>query len=197
MIRAARQAVDLLLRAENTWRFEDPQHGLSDQEWMVLRFLARANSFSRSPSALAQFVGTTRSAVSQLLKGLEAKGYVERRPSVEDKRSVSLRVTPQGDKMLTRDPIGPLVNAISALELGANNFRDALRDVLGRLGTNQHRHHADNCGECIFLSSASDPAKGKAQMEFTCRFFRSGINSAEMDLLCFKFEQRRLDRAGG
>lgn len=49
-----------------------------------------------------------------------------------------------------RQPIKPLVNAIFALELGANNFRDILRQILDGLDTAQHSHHADTCNDCIF-----------------------------------------------
>lgn len=37
---------------------------------MALRFLARANRFSRTPSALAKFVGTTRTTVSEMVEGM-------------------------------------------------------------------------------------------------------------------------------
>ncbi|WP_441268063.1 MarR family winged helix-turn-helix transcriptional regulator [Bradyrhizobium sp. 215_C5_N1_1] len=54
--------------------------------------------FSRTPSALAKFVGTTRATVSEMVKRLEAKGYLERKSSGEDKRSVILCITLRGRK---------------------------------------------------------------------------------------------------
>ncbi|MET4346526.1 MarR family transcriptional repressor of emrRAB [Bradyrhizobium sp. RT9a] len=185
MITAAREAVDLLLQAGNSWYFEGTRHGMRDQEWVALRFLARANRFSRPPSSLAKFVGTTRATVSEMVKRLEAKGYLERKSSGEDKRSVILCITLRGEKILAHDPIAPLVSAIAMVELGAPNFRDTLRKVLDRLGTAQHRHHADSCRQCIFLSETS-----MATAESTCRFFRAAITKEEIDLLCFNFERR-------
>jgi MarR family transcriptional regulator, negative regulator of the multidrug operon emrRAB len=190
MITAAREAVDLLVQVGNAWHFDGTRQGLHDRDWMALRFLARANRFSRTPSALAQFVGLTRATVSQMIKDLEGRGYLERRRSPIDKRSVTLAVTPQGEMILASDPIRPLVNAIDALELGANKFRDILRQVLDGLDTTQHSHHADTCRECIFLAEKASEPPRKMQAEFTCRFFRAGITRGELDLLCVNFERR-------
>ncbi|MBB4366827.1 DNA-binding MarR family transcriptional regulator [Bradyrhizobium sp. CIR18] len=189
MITAAREAVDLLIQAAGSWEFEDTLHGLRDREWMALRFLARANRFSRTPSGLAQFVGTTRATASQTVKRLEDKGYLQRRSSDEDKRSVILDVTQRGETILLRDPIAQLVHAVATLELGANNFRDLLRQILEQLDARRDRHHADNCRKCIFLTEASGDTRRK-QPEYTCRFFRADIGESEIDLLCFNFERR-------
>lgn len=190
MITAAREAVDLLVQAGNTWHFDGTRQGLRDRDWMALRFLARANRFSRTPTALAQFIGVTRTTVSQMVKELEGRGYLERRQSPQDKRSITLAVTPQGERILVGDPIKPLVNAIFALELGANNFRDILRQVLNGLDSAQHSHHADTCKDCIFLGAKAPGLPSNMQAEFTCRFFRAAITKDEINLLCFNFERR-------
>ncbi|MCS3975333.1 MarR family transcriptional regulator [Bradyrhizobium japonicum] len=188
MIKAAREAVDLLIQAASSWQFDGALNGLRDREWMALRFLARANRFSRTPSALAQFVGTTRATASQTVKRLEDNGYVQRRSADQDKRSVILDVTPRGEKILASDPIAPLVHAIAALELGASNFRDLLRQILEQLDARKHRHHADSCRQCIFLTESATKRARRTQAEYTCRFFRADLSGAEVDLLCFNFE---------
>nr|WP_314963905.1 MarR family transcriptional regulator [Bradyrhizobium cosmicum] len=187
---AAREAVDLLQQAANSWQFDGTRHGMSDREWMALRFLARANRFSRTPSALAKFVGTTRATVSQMVKQLEVKGYLERKGSDSDKRSIVLCITPRGEKILTRDPIAPLVTAIATVDLGAHNFRDTLRYVLDRLDTAEHTAHAGNCRQCIFLMERGSK-RSKIQADYTCLIFRTAINREEMDLLCFNSERRQ------
>ncbi|RQH11559.1 MarR family transcriptional regulator [Bradyrhizobium sp. RP6] len=187
---AAREAVDLLIQAASSWQFDDTLDGLRDREWMALRFLARANRFSRTPSGLAQFVGTSRATASQTVKRLEDKGYLQRRNSDQDKRSVILDVTPRGEKLLLTDPITQLVHAIAALELGAKNFRDLLRQILEQLDARRDRHHADNCRKCIFLGEATSNRASRKQPEYTCRFFRADVDASEIDLLCFNFERR-------
>ena len=49
----AREAIELLGQMARILWFEGTKHGLRDREWMALRFLSRANRFSRTPSALA------------------------------------------------------------------------------------------------------------------------------------------------
>ena len=48
---------------------------LSPAQWMALRYFARANPFSRTPSAFAAFQATTRGTASQAIKALEASGW--------------------------------------------------------------------------------------------------------------------------
>ena len=72
---------------------------LSPAQWMALRYFSRANSFSRNPSAFAEFQATTRGTASQAIKALEADGYLVRQTIRKaDRRSVSLRLTNKGKK---------------------------------------------------------------------------------------------------
>jgi DNA-binding MarR family transcriptional regulator len=81
---------------------------------MALRYFARANSFSRNPSAFAEFQATNRGTASQAIKAIEASGYLVRDRSKADGRSVSLRLTSKGKKALARDPFEVLVDAVHA-----------------------------------------------------------------------------------
>ena len=64
--------------------------GLTPGQWGVLRYFARANRFSRMPSAFAAFQGTTRGTASQAIKSLVAQGYLRQTRSETDGRSVRL-----------------------------------------------------------------------------------------------------------
>src|SRR6478752_6144994 len=122
----AREAIELLGQVARILWFEGTKHGLRDREWMALRFFSRANRFSRTPSALASYVGTTRGTASVLIDELERLGYLERKRSAEDKRSVMLSLTQKGKKVLVRDPVNVLVDAIAALDdEGKIRLRDA------------------------------------------------------------------------
>ena len=71
----ARESIELLEQAARILWFEGTKHGLRDREWMALRFLSRANRFSRTPSALASYVGTTRGTASFIIGELERLGW--------------------------------------------------------------------------------------------------------------------------
>ena len=73
----------------------------------------------------------TRGTASVLIDELERLGYLERKRSAEDKRSVMLSLTQKGKKVLVRDPVNVLVDAIAALDDdGKIRLRDTLRHIL-------------------------------------------------------------------
>ena len=189
----AREAIELLGQMARILWFEGTKHGLRDREWMALRFLSRANRFSRTPSALASYVGTTRGTASFIIGELERLGYLERQRSATDKRSVTLSVTQQGKKFLVRDPISVLLEPIAVLDDEAKiRFRDTLRHVLDQADAAEQRHHTDVCKRCIFLREDRTATDGKpSAAEFSCRLFRAPIAEAEIDLLCTSFEHHR------
>ncbi|WP_027556665.1 MarR family winged helix-turn-helix transcriptional regulator [Bradyrhizobium sp. Cp5.3] len=188
----ARESIELLEQVARIMWFEGTKHGLRDREWMALRFLSRANRFSRTPSALASYVGTTRGTASFIIGELERLGYLERKRSAKDKRSVMLSVTQQGKKFLARDPVNVLVDAITVLDDdGKIRFRDALRHVLDQSDAAEQRHHTDVCKRCIFLREDRTASDSKTTVEFTCRLFRAAIAETEIDLLCTSFEHHR------
>ena len=188
-----RETVELLVEVAKAWHFEGGRHGLRDREWMALRFLGRANRFSRTPSALAGFIGTTRAAASQIVKTLERKSYLVRKPSHEDKRSVLLCVTSQGQKYLDQhDPANHVLNAVAALDADeCTRLRDSLRKILNHLDASHQRLNASICRDCMFLAERgpSTGSKRRAAAEFTCRLHRAPISLDETELLCTSFER--------
>ncbi|MDN4999788.1 MarR family winged helix-turn-helix transcriptional regulator [Bradyrhizobium sp. GCM10027634] len=188
----ARETIELLGQVARILWFEGTKHGMRDREWMALRFLSRANRFSRTPSALASYVGTTRGTASFIIGELERLGYLERKRSAKDKRSVMLSVTQQGKKFLARDPVSGLVDAIAVLNEDSKiGFRDTLRHVLDQAEAAEQRHHTDVCRRCIFLREDRTSSENRTTVEFTCRLFRAPIAEAEIDLLCTSFEHHR------
>lgn len=186
-MRMAIEIVQLLVQSADTWLFEGTLSGLSDREWMALRFLARANKFSKTPTALASFLGTTRTAASQIAAVLQNKGLMVRKPSTDDKRSITLCVTSEGERFLERDPINALRDQLVALELpDKSRLRDTLRHVLNGLDVAKRRHHSDVCSECMFLIEGGE---GTGRY-FKCRLFRKTLAQKDTTLLCAYFEGR-------
>ena len=78
-------------------------HGdLNPTQRCILGYLARANRFSRSPSHVADYLGSTRGTVSQSLKSLAEKNYVIEQRSETDKRAISFELTEQGREALSQ-----------------------------------------------------------------------------------------------
>lgn len=69
---------------------------LNPAQVAALDYLARANRFSRMPSAVAEFLAATRGTVSQTLKSLARKGLVRESADAADRRVRRYDVTPAG-----------------------------------------------------------------------------------------------------
>jgi DNA-binding MarR family transcriptional regulator len=192
-----RETVELLIQAAGACRVLDDLRGLRDREWKALRFLARANRFSKSPTAVADYLGTTRATATQIIKTLEDKSYVVREPAPRDKRSVMLCVTPEGNKLLAQhDPISGMANAIATL--GAEDrlkLRNALNEILNRIDAPRAESTAGRCSDCIFLRRGADarPGRTRADTDFRCRLYRTQLAAHETELLCTSFERASSD----
>lgn len=109
---ASFRAAHLIERLGRVVRAEGFAFGLNPAQWEALRYLARANRFSRTPAALADYLLASRGTVSQTLIALEEKGLVEKTRSARDARVVDLALTAEGRRMLTNDAERALAAAI-------------------------------------------------------------------------------------
>jgi DNA-binding MarR family transcriptional regulator len=72
--------------------------GTEPREVMLFRFVALAEG--KSQREVAQAIGLPASRIVALVDRLEARGWVERRRSADDRRSHALHVTPRGRALL-------------------------------------------------------------------------------------------------
>ena len=79
-----RSGAELVLRLSRAALGEGFVEALTSAQWMALRYFSRANRFSRTVSAFAEFHATTRGTASQTVKGLIEQGYLARIPSETD-----------------------------------------------------------------------------------------------------------------
>lgn len=151
---SALRAAHLVERLGRLLRAGDHATGLNPAQCEALRYLSRANRFSRSPAALAEYLGSTRGTVSQTLLALEAKGLIEKKTNARDARSVTVSLTRSGSATLARDPVFELAFAIDqtgAAPALAEGLETALRASLAERGGRAF-------GACS-----------------TCRHFRQGV----------------------
>jgi DNA-binding MarR family transcriptional regulator len=156
-IMSARETAELLLLVGRLVQAEGYDGELSPAQWMALRFFARANSFSRTPSAFAEFQATTRGTASQAIKALEAGGYLVRQRSEADGRSVSLRLTNKGKKALARDPFEVLVRAVDALDANERTeMHHTVHKVLTTVTASGAHRRFGVCQDCTYLGGWRD-----------------------------------------
>ena len=136
---SALRAAHLIERLGRVLRAADHATALNPAQCEALRYLARANRFSRTPAALAEYLGTTRGTVSQTLLALEAKGLLEKHANTRDGRSVVLALTAAGAAFLSADPVHVLARALDSSGTGSEvvavleaGLRSAIADRRGR-----------------------------------------------------------------
>ena len=71
--------------------------GITRVAWAVLGAIHYDEK--STPSELAEFLRIDRAAITRLLDKLEQQGLITRRRAGEDRRSVSLRLTPKGEAL--------------------------------------------------------------------------------------------------
>ena len=181
---SGRETAELLLLAGRLVQAEGYRGELSPAQWMALRFFARANQFSRNPSAFAEFQATTRGTASQVIKVLESGGYLVRQRSEADGRSVALRLTDKGKEAIARDPFEALVRAVDSLDPEEQTaMHEALRRVLTMVKASGEHRHFGICRDCEYLESPTRSA-------LECLLFGVPIEPGDAGLLCVHFSAK-------
>ena len=187
---SARETAELLLQVGRLVQAEGYDGELSPAQWMALRFFARANSFSRTPSAFADFQATTRGTASQAIKALEAGGYLVRQRSQADGRSVTLCLTDKGHEVIARDPFEALVRAVGSLDRQEQTaMRRALHQVLTTVAASRAHQRFGICQDCAHFGReicgnlpSTNPLTAK------CLLLDVPIQSEDAGLLCVHFQ---------
>jgi DNA-binding MarR family transcriptional regulator len=189
-IMSARETGELLLQVGRFVQAEGYDGELSPAQWMALRFFARANPFSRTPSAFAEFQATTRGTATQAIKALESGGYLVREPFKTDRRCVSLRLTNKGKKALARDPFEVLVRAVDSLDATERTaMRQALHQVLSTLATSGAHRRFGICQDCTHFGRemcSNLPSTVPSAAE--CLLLSVPIQPEDVGLLCVHFQ---------
>ena len=158
---------------------------LTPVQWSALRYFSRANRFSRTPSAFASFRATTRGTASTTISELVQAGYLERRRSSEDGRSVHLTQTDAGERLLERDPLQTMERAIAQLgEDEQRSLSTAVPAIVGRMAEADGGPAFGTCHDCCHLSCHG--ASGACP--YYCTREVAELSSDELDGLCVHFE---------
>lgn len=120
-------------------------HGLTEQQWRVIRALEESGEFDIA--ALAETCCLHAASLSRILPNLESEGLILRRTSESDQRRVMITLTPKGRRLFSE--VAPESEAIYA----------ALAQAVG-----PQRVEAAYCvlDELIFALSAAKPARRAA-----------------------------------
>lgn len=157
--------------------------GLTPAQWAALRYLIRANRFSRTVSAFADFHATTRGTASQTMQRLVDTGLVRKDRSPIDGRSFALELTEEGRATLKVDPLNDVVDAVAGLSSSARaRLVGTLKELVDRVAQARGDRSFGTCPACLHFDCGPDcPGDGE---ELWCRLFDQPLRGDEIDELC-------------
>jgi len=182
---SALAAARLIDRIERLSRSGVPVHGLNPAQWDALRYLARANRFSRTPAGLAAYLGSTRGTVSQTLIALEQKGFVMRRASERDRRSIALGLTERGASALDEDPLLAIAGDVAAATGG--DAAPAVALLEGVLRAAVRRNGGRPFGVCRSCRHFGDDPAGAGP--HYCALLREPLSEIDSGHICVEQEE--------
>ena len=103
-------------------------HGVTEQQWRVLCTLRDLRE--AEITALAERVFLLPPSLSRIVRDLEARGLILRRPSVQDQRRALVSIAPEGEALIHR--VEPALQAVR-LEMRRLCGADRLRALAGML----------------------------------------------------------------
>ena len=159
-------------------------HGLTNGQWSALRFFARANRFSRTVSAFADYHATTRATASQTISTLVEQGYLTRRRSQRDGRSTYLNLTRRSLKRLQDDPFKSVVAVVQQLTPSARDkTTQCLQQMLGDLSILRGRDLFGICHLCQHRQFIPD----HSTESYACGLLHEPLEPEEIHQICAQF----------
>jgi len=161
--------------------------GLTTAQWTALRYFAKANRFSRTLSAFADYHATTRGTASQTVKSLVIRGLVTRTRSESDGRSVRFDLSERGRVVHGQDPFEDLARAIAELPQGLQaKLQVALERVTGRMAHERQRQPLGTCTSCLHLEECVLCEDSLA--DYFCRLENEPIEEPKLEEICINYE---------
>lgn len=157
--------------------------GLNPAQWSALRYFERANRFSRTVSAFAEYHGTTRGTASQTIRVLVKKGYLRRLPAMHDRRSFRLDLTERAQQELGSDPFAEFVSAAGTLPPEqCSALAQGLQAMLAQVLEKRAQRPFGVCTTCEHLCALDGQNDGRCG--FYCRLQNETLAEQELGRIC-------------
>jgi DNA-binding MarR family transcriptional regulator len=159
--------------------------GLNPAQWEALRYLAKANRYSRTPTAIAEYLRTTKGTASQTLRSLAAKGLISKATDRTDRRVVLLDVTAAGHGVLARDPIRRLARSAECLGPDLERANGLLQRLAAGLEAAAGLKGFGLCADCTHF--CKNAAAASDQGPHRCGLTGDGLATAEAGQICVNY----------
>jgi len=186
--------LELVERLGNLMRSELRKSGseesLQPVHLQALIYLSKANRYSNTPQALADYLGLTKGTVSQTLLLLDRRGLIERFEDDIDRRVVRLRLSSAGERLLYEaEPMLAWQNATR--NISPNRIRNAvsaLREALATLQVDNEGPLFGICHTCTFSQKLS-------QRIYRCGRMGDRLSGPETRKICWVYEAKAVEQS--
>ena len=176
------QAIQYLLRQ----RAE--QESLSAAQVQALLFLKHSRTSAHTMGGLAKGIALAYPTISAMVDALERKGLVRRQVLESDRRTITLRLTPEGEKLSgdLENLLDEIEQAIQALPQAQQEaLNQAARQIIYRLNAAGYIHLHEMCWHCQFFRQNAHPDDPHGPHH--CAFMDAPLAEADTYLDCPDF----------
>ena len=178
----AQRMLDVIDRLSRLVRAGRQQTDMVPAQREALSYLSRANRFSRTPGALAQYFGATKGTVSQTVIALERRGLVKKEVNPADARSVRIDLTEHGRELAFEAPVEPLARAMQSLSGPRRAEIDQAFSVL--LSAMITENGGKTFGVCRMCRHFEQVGRHPAGGPHRCRLLDAPLSTADSELIC-------------
>ena len=181
--------LELVERLGNLMRSEMRKAGADESLQPVhlhaLIYLSKANRYSNTPQALADYLGLTKGTISQTLLLLDRRGLIERFEDDIDRRVVRLRLSSAGEQLLAESqPALAWQNATRNISPNRiRNATSALREALVTLQLDNEGAVFGFCSTCTWCQKLS-------QRIYRCGQMGDRLSGPETRKLCRVYQAK-------
>ena len=152
--------------------------GLQPVHLHALSYLARCNRYSDTSAALTDYLGATKGTVSQTLKVLEKKAYIEKITDGDDKRVQHIKVSRSGREILDSClPPAAFHDAKCRInDIDSNQLTDLLTRMLRELQRANGSRTFGLCKTCRFFRTNGT--------HFHCGLTNESLNALDIEKIC-------------
>lgn len=161
------------------------EYGLQPVHLDILLYLKRCNRFSDTPLAIADYLNLTKGTVSQSIKNLTQKAFINKTSDPEDKRVVHLALSISGEEVVTQ--LWPPKNITNALDHLPTNSLPSLQTGLLQLLKNCQQENDKKafgqCKGCVHNLKQTDHT-------ILCGLTQQILSTEDIELICKEFSAK-------
>lgn len=166
-------------------REHSKMEGLSPIQLQILIFLSFHEASLSHVSHLAKEFNITKPTISDAIRVLEAKSLIRKLPSAKDRRSYSIELTVDGEKVVQRTGnfVNPVLTAVKSIDSAdQEQIFSSLTKLIYQLNRDGILTVQRTCFGCRFYE--------KKGTNHYCHFLESNLPDKELRLDCPEFEER-------